>query len=361
MPYDTKLETRLYVDSSHLGTQATVAQQHEVDGEKVWRPVNHTSRAWTPAESRYGQIERESNGILTGMSMNRMYTLGTEVEVVTDHEPLLDAYRRRKPKQLRIDRHRTKLFGFDYTLTFEPGKTSPCDYGSRHPPVMEFSDEQVEDWNIELGDEIYVNRIIEDNLPDAISLESVRQETKKDSVLQKLISMIGHHDEIHSVDPDLLPYKGIFSELSIINGIVLRGEQIVLPSALWVRAVETAHEGHLYATKTLQLLRQSCWFPGMRKLVDEFVESCLPCNAASPHNPPVPLQPNLLPEKPWQKLHCDFKGPIANKYYLHVVIDQYSKYPEVDIVTSTGFKKLRPILDRVFACHGIPEALSSDN
>ena len=142
---------------------------------------------------------------------------------------------------------------------------------------------------------------------------------------------------------------------------MLRGEQIVLPSALWVRAVETAHEGHLYATKTLQLLRQSCWFPGMRKLVDEFVESCLPCNAASPHNPPVPLQPNLLPEKPWQKLHCDFKGPIANKYYLHVVIDQYSKYPEVDIVTSTGFKKLRPILDRVFACHGIPESLSSDN
>ena len=43
------------------------------------------------------------------------------------------------------------------------------------------------------------------------------------------------------------------------------------------------------------------------------------------------------------------------------MIDQFSKYPEVDIVTSTSFKKLRPILDRVMATHGIPETVSSDN
>ena len=73
-PYDTKLKTRLYVDSSPTGTQATVCQQHRVSEEYHWRPVNHTSRAWTPAEARYGQIERESNGILTGMYMNKMCT-----------------------------------------------------------------------------------------------------------------------------------------------------------------------------------------------------------------------------------------------------------------------------------------------
>ena len=69
----------------------------------------------------------------------------------------------------------------------------------------------------------------------------------------------------------------------------------------------------------------------------------------------------MLPDRPWQKLHCDFKGPIAGKYYLHVIIDQYSKFPEVDIWTSTSFEKLRPILDRVFSTHGIPETVSSDN
>ena len=110
IPYDINKETCLYVDSSPVGTQATVCQQQESNGALHWRPVNHTSRAWTPAEAQYGQIERESNGILTGMYMNKMYTMGTEVEIVTDHQPLLSAYDESpKPKQLRIDRHRTKL------------------------------------------------------------------------------------------------------------------------------------------------------------------------------------------------------------------------------------------------------------
>ena len=83
--FDTALSTRLYVNSSYAGTQATVAHEHIVKEHSYWRPVEHTSSACAPAESRYSQMERESNGILTGVSTNRMYTLGTDVEVVTDH------------------------------------------------------------------------------------------------------------------------------------------------------------------------------------------------------------------------------------------------------------------------------------
>ena len=46
---------------------------------------------------------------------------------------------------------------------------------------------------------------------------------------------------------------------------------------------------------------------------------------------------------------------------MHVVIDQYSKYPEVDVLTSTSFVKLKPALDRIFSTHGIPESLTTDN
>ena len=99
----------------------------------------------------------------------------------------------------------------------------------------------------------------------------------------------------------------------------------------------------------------------MTQRVKEYVDTCKGCLAAISNTPPVPLQPNLLPDRPWQHLHGDFKGPIGGKYYLHVLIDQYSKFPEVDVLTSTSFEKLRPILDRVFATHGIPEKLTTDN
>ena len=83
----------------------------------------------------------------------------------------------------------------------------------------------------------------------------------------------------------------------------------VIPKSLKTNIIGLAHEGHQYAEKTLQLLRQTCWFPGMSKQFLSYVEGCLPCNAAQAHTPPIPLEPNLLPDRPWQRLHADFKGP----------------------------------------------------
>ena len=291
--------------------------------------------------------------------MNKMFTLGTQVEVFTDHQPLQPMYSASaRPKQLRVDRHRTKLLPFDFTVVHEPGVTSPCDYGSRHPSLHNLTNKEIEEWGVETGTEVYVNRVIEDTLPQAISISDLRDATSRDNVLMQLISCIGQSECDNT--KELKPFKQIFPELWTCNGILMRNDKIIIPSSLYARAIESAYEGHQY-TKTLQLLRQTCWFPGMNKLVGDYVSSCLACNAASHHNPPVPLEPNFLPDRPWQKLHADFKGPIAGSYYAHIFIDQYSKYPEVDIVKSTSFKKLKPAMDRVFATHGIPETLSTDN
>ena len=284
MPYDTRLETRLYVDSSPTGTQATLAQRHTIDGEDFWRPVNHTSRSWTPVESRYSQIERESNGILTGMCMNKMYTLGTKVEVVTDHKPLLPIYSKSsRPRQLRVDRHRMKLLPYNYTVTYEPGTKSPCDYGSRHTPTLELNSDLVEEWNVELGTEVLVNRIISNTLDTAITLDELRRATNDDPVLSVVSASIGRTQ--CPSDPIFRPFKDVYHELSNVDGIIVRCDRIVVPEKLQQCMIAWAHEGHQHTTKTLQLLRETCWFPKMHSLVADYVATCIPCNAASHHNP----------------------------------------------------------------------------
>ena len=51
VPYDTARETRLYTDSGPEETQAMVAQRYEhPTAGTMWRPVNHTARAWTEVE-----------------------------------------------------------------------------------------------------------------------------------------------------------------------------------------------------------------------------------------------------------------------------------------------------------------------
>ena len=215
-----------------------------------------------------------------------------------------------------IDHHRIKLLPSQYDVEYEPGKETPCDYGSRHSPeCTRFNEQQITEWCIETGTDIYVNRVFEEILPQAITLDILRRASSKDKILQLLISYIKTQNK-SDCKKHLKPCYGIFDELTEVDGIILRGSQIVIPESLQTDIIGLAHEGHQYSEKTLQLLRQTCWFPGMRKQVFSYVESCLPCNAARAHTPPVPLKPNLLPDRPWQRLHADFKGPHRRKVLL---------------------------------------------
>ena len=68
-----------------------------------------------------------------------------------------------------------------------------------------------------------------------------------------------------------------------------------------------------------------------------------------------------LPPTPWHTFHMDICGPFPAGEYLFVVIDAYSRFPEVDIVHSTSASAIIPKLDRIFATHGIPTVIRSDN
>ena len=115
------------------------------------------------------------------------------VSTLQDHKPLLPLYNKAaRPKQARVDRHRMKLAAFDFEVVYEPGTSNPCDYGSRHPPTV--AEGQDEAARLEQGEEddteVYVNRLIQDQLPPAITRKLLRKETAKDETLQRLMEDI---------------------------------------------------------------------------------------------------------------------------------------------------------------------------
>ena len=57
----------------------------------------------------------------------------------------------------------------------------------------------------------------------------------------------------------------------------------------------------------------------------------------------------------------DFCGPFPNGDYLLVVTDDFSRYPEVEILRSTSAKAVIPHLDSIFARQGIPNVVRTDN
>ena len=113
--------------------------------------------------------------------------------------------------------------------------------------------------------------------------------------------------------------------------------------------------------KTKAILREKIWFPGIDRLVKETIDRYIPCQATGQPNPPEPLQMSDMPQGPLQKVHADFYGPLPSGEYLLVVIDRYSRYPEAEIVRSTKASCVIPKFDKIFATHGIPVSMTTDN
>ena len=60
-------------------------------------------------------------------------------------------------------------------------------------------------------------------------------------------------------------------------------------------------------------------------------------------------------------LSVDFCGPLPSGDYLIVIVDEYSRFPVVEVVRSTSSEVVIPIVDQVFSLFGYPEVVKSDN
>ena len=94
------------------------------------------------------------------------------------------------------------------------------------------------------------------------------------------------------------------------------------------------------------------WLPGIDQLVKRKLETCLACQANSIDSHPEPLQMSALP---------DCCGTFPTREYLLMVIDAYSRFPEVDIVRSTSASAIMLKLVWIFATHSIPMILHINN
>ena len=184
--------------------------------------------------------------------MNKMYTLGTMIEVVTAHKPLVAIYNQPgKPKQLCINRHRTKLLPFQYHVTYEPGLKTPCNYGSHHPHIHAYSEQLTEAWGVESGKDIFVNIVIEELMPRAVTTQMIQTELRKDHTVLDLKEDIITNKFCRNSLPQ---YKRFFDKLTVANDIIIRDNKIVIPPSLHVDVIGLAHEGHAGCDKTLKLL-----------------------------------------------------------------------------------------------------------
>ena len=208
----------------------------------------------------------------------------------------------------------------DYEMVYEPGKDEqdPLDFLSSHPLPVTGTD----------NTEKVIKSVIHSE--HAIVLDQIREETQKDRQLQKAYKRILTEDwEKHMNDTDISKFYSIKCDLYVVDGLILRLNQIVIPTKLCRTVIKAAHSlGHLGMSKTKQMLRQNYWFPEMNKMVEQEVGQCYECQVATKQYRQEPLKMTEIPEKPWQVVSVDFGGPYPDGHYNLVVIDKRTRYPE---------------------------------
>ncbi len=353
--YEVGLDTKLVVDAGPNGL-GLVMLQKKTSG---WQPVACHSRSLTDVEKRYSQMEREALAVRWACERCYEYLIGSpRFQVITDHKPLIPLFNNANSRPpLRIERWLMYLQQFDFELVYMPGKQNGADYLSRHSLPHSIRDEQQGNYR-----EVVVRSIVQNLIPRAITLKEVQNATASDAVLKRVkIKVVDGTLANYKKDKALSPYAKIAMEITIAEDVVLRDNRIIIPEALQDRVIEICHEGHQGIEKCKQLLRSKVWFPGIDKAMESKVKGCLPCQAAVTRHQRDPLRMNSLPERPWENLAADFIGPFPTGESLFVVIDEYSKYPEAEIVHSTSAKETIISLEKIIADKGLPVQLKTDN
>lgn len=284
-----------------------------------------------------------------GVEKFKLYLQGIKFSLLTDCKALEFLFSPRSRPCARIERWVLRLQAFNYNVEHIPGAANIADALSRltvHPAEQYDSDAQE-----------YVRCVAEKAVPVALTFTEITQGTLEDADIQAAIKAleIGRFDDIPK------EYKPYESELCSVDGVLLRGNRLVIPKTLRNRVIELAHEAHPGIAAMKRRLRQKVWWPLLDKSVENCVKQCKLCTMVSSLGVPEPLHRTKMPMMPWIDIAVDFMGPLPSGHNLLVLVDYFSRFTEAIVMKQITAKRTIQALHESFCRFGVPETIKADN
>lgn len=346
--YNPNLPLELHVDSSQTGIGCVLLQGR--------RPLEYASRLLTDTERKWAQIEKEMLAVVFGLERFDQYTYGNQVVVINDHKPLASILKKpmsQTPPRLQRLLMRANRYNFQFRW-IQGSKLAVADYFSRVCLARSDGEEQ--------------SQLITDKerwqKPNGISdttVERVVRATAVDPDLQSLSIMIqqGWPEDKAGIPPNVMPYFPYREALSLDNGLILRGESIIIPTILRKELKNKLHAAHLGVDSMLRRARECIFWPGMVHEIKAMSLSCDLCQAAKPRNSKETLIQRPVETYPWEKVASDIFN-IQGRQYI-VLVDYFSNFIEVDQLESLSSIAVIRKLKANFARYGIPKLLVTDS
>jgi len=327
------------------------------------RPVEYASRAMSPTEESYAQIEKELLSIVFGMERFHTYVYAHQVTVETDHKPLISISKKAlssAPK--RLQRMLLRLQRYTFELVYRPGSELVlADTLSRaYPPA------DATDLNAEVTDELAAltdgeHKQTLRTVASQRTIDDIYAAAAQDDEYTKLITQIkaGWPDTPAAVPEELRQFMTFGDELTVADGLVYKGSRVVIPRGARNDILQRIHASHIGVNGCIRRAREAVFFPGITAAIKQLVSKCPICVQYQTEQQKQPLMSHKVPSRPWEKIGTDIFSYHGQDYL--ITVDYLSGYFEVDRLPSKRIKDVIYALRLQFARHGIPIELVSDN
>ena len=403
-------------DASNIGLGAVLSQPGE---EKKEKPISFASRKLTGAEIKWGATELEAFAVVWALEIFRPWIDGCQVEVRTDHSPLL-WLQKNVNKTPKLARWVLRLQEFNFNLQHRPGKAQVvADALSRHPLDRQPNDNFDFD-AVEKGKNMFTDVVVGECVLKIGKDTNGADVNENERVLWQDPALIPSK-ESRKIEPftkerlleeiELCPIcmwalQKINNEslqnprwLNKINGRLERDSEgriwvvtavrratnsargtidqtgrirrILIPSGMIQGILQRihggSHGGHFAYDKTLLKIREKFYWPTLKTDVRRFIMGCALCWSVG-RNPEGRLRPKaILPTgSPGEVIAMDFFGPLPktqrkNRFIL-VIIDHFTRWVLVEpLINAKAYSVVQTIIDRWIPTHGLPRIILSDN
>ena len=350
--FNSELPIVLTCDASNYGVGAVLSHIFPNGEEK---PIAYASKKLNSAEVNYSQIEKQTLGIIFGISKFNHYLYGQKFILRTDHKPLVTIFNPSKGIPIysanRLRRWAVILSNYNYEIQYVKSENNAADSLSRIP--IRDDSEIIDECQVD-----YINFFESMELP--IDYLCIKRETETDNVLKSLGKYIKFGWPREVTNKEVLKFYNFRNELTIYKEVILWNNKIVIPYRMRPRLLNELHMSHMGATKMKELARNYFWWPGLNSEIERKVHNCERCKLVMDNPPKHQLHLWEWPKEPWSRLHIDYFGPIYNKYFL-IVLDAHSKWIEVFPTSNTTSSFTIQALTTLFARFGLPNLIVSDN
>ena len=358
----------LHTDASDIGIGAVLSQIDTSGKESV---ISYCSRSLSDREKNYSATEKEALAVIFAVEHFRVYLLGRQFTLVTDHSALQWLHTV-EPKG-RLARWVMTLQEYSFIIKHRPGIAhGNADGLSRLP-----SDEK----------DAPEAPVVDQSFGCATTMTpgyNLHQAQLNDPVIAKIIELKSAKLPkppyfVWADNPSLRTFWHCWDSLFLSNGLLAKNLSTdhslpryayVVPEALVDSVLYGIHcspfSGHLGIRRTLHRAKERFFWPKMSVQISDFVRSCQTCakNKTDNHLRKAPLR-SIEVSEPFVFWAMDYMGPLpetsrGNKHLL-VVMDHFSKWSEVFPTKDQKARTVAEVLvSKVFTRFGPPEIIHSD-